>query len=350
MNNNQRLQIGFAILVGAGLLYLLRPALLPFITALIFAYIGMPLVTRLTMIGLPRVWAVGLMFFVFIAAVIGGVLWLIPILVQQLQELPELLEWFQTDIIPQAMQYIGVTQQDLEWVAFSDMSIQWTRLFNITGDILSDISRSGKVIGQLIGLILLMPVVTYYLLRDWEKLLLLLRDMVPYDWRKTVLPFMVECDQVISAFLRAQFFIISIMAVIYIIGLWLIGINFAVLLGALIALGSLIPYVGILVGAIIGTVVIIIQFQDAWLMPLVWALTLLFVGHLFESFVLHPWLMSDRLGLHPMVIIFALLCGGQLFGVIGLLLAIPTAAVIFVLLRHMRARYKESALYIGKDN
>ena len=195
--------------------------------------------------------------------------------------------------------------------------------------------------------IALIPVVAFYLLRDWDLLVERIHNMIPRQFVTTTVNLTKECDEVLSAFLRGQLLIMLLLGCIYALGLALIGLDLALIIGLLAGLASLVPYLGFIVGILAASIAAILQFQE--FMPLVYVALVFGVGQLLEGSLLTPLLVGDRIGLHPVAVIFAVLAGGQLFGFVGVLLALPIAAVVMVFVRHLYGQYRTSQYYESRD-
>jgi predicted PurR-regulated permease PerM len=193
--------------------------------------------------------------------------------------------------------------------------------------------------------LLLIPVLTFYFLRDWDWLVARVRALLPRPVEPTVSRLARESDEMLGGFLRGQLSVMVSLGAVYATGLWLAGIDLALLIGMLAGLVSFVPYLGFIVGAGVALVAALVQHGD-WLHVLL-VIGVFSVGQVLESFVLTPWLVGDRIGLHPVAVIFAVMAGGQLFGFLGVLLALPVAAVVMVLLRYAHQRYTASGLYGG---
>jgi predicted PurR-regulated permease PerM len=191
--------------------------------------------------------------------------------------------------------------------------------------------------------VLLVPVVTFYLLRDWDHLVAQVRELLPRPVEPKVSALAGEIDAVLAEFLRGQLTVMAALALIYIVGLWAVGLELAFSIGLIAGLVSFVPYLGVIVGVVLASIAALLQFQDVW--HLVAVVAVFGVGQMLEGMVLSPLLVGDRIGLHPVAVIFAVMAGGQLFGFFGVLLALPVAAAIVVLLRHSRDEYKRSGLY-----
>lgn len=346
-----------AALVAGGLIYLLAPVLTPFVTSALLAYLGSPLVRRLeTMpvgIGrwrLGRTGAVALVFCFMIVILVLVLLLLVPMLERQVVRLinnvPAIIAWFQDTAIPWLSDRLRLNMPDLDREGLTGMlSENWTSAGGLATSVLAGVSKSGMaLIGWLINLVLI-PVVTFYLLRDWEVLLARVRAMLPRPIEPTVVKLSRESDHVLGAFLRGQLLVMLALATLYSVGLWLVGVDLALLIGVVAGLISFVPYLGTIVGVGAGVIATLVQHGDLW--HLVAVLVVFGIGQAVEGMFLQPVLLGDRIGLHPVAVIFAVLAGGQLFGFLGVLLALPVAAVLMVVLRHLYQRYQESQVYVG---
>jgi predicted PurR-regulated permease PerM len=185
--------------------------------------------------------------------------------------------------------------------------------------------------------------VTFYLLRDWDQLVANVRELLPRAIEPRVSAIAAEIDAVLAQFLRGQLTVMAALALIYTVGLWLAGLELAFSIGVIAGLVSFVPYLGVIVGVLLAGVAALLQYQDA--LHLLAVIAVFGVGQLLEGMVLSPLLVGDRIGLHPVAVIFAVMAGGQLFGFFGVLLALPVAAAIVVLLRHSHGEYVRSELY-----
>jgi len=199
------------------------------------------------------------------------------------------------------------------------------------------------VVVALFANLLLIPVVTFYLLRDWDKLIARIDELLPRKSQPVIEKLAKQSDDVLAAFLRGQFLVMLVLGVVYACGLWFINLELALLIGMLAGLVSFVPYLGFIVGILVASIAVLLQTQD--LMMLIPVLIVFGIGQALEGMVLTPLLVGDKIGLHPVAVIFAVLAGGQLFGFVGVLLALPVAAVLAVLLRHLHGEYKSSAIF-----
>jgi len=209
--------------------------------------------------------------------------------------------------------------------------------------VLAGLKAGGTLLVAILINLVLIPVVMFYLLRDWSRIVSRLDDLTPRRWLAKVRTMAIEIDNVLGEFLRGQLSVMTVLAIYYAIGLTLAGLQFALPIGILTGLLVFIPYVGFGLGLILGVLAALLQW-NGW--PGFAAVLAVYgIGQLLEGYVLIPWLVGDRIGLHPLVVIFALLAFGQLFGFAGVLLALPVSAALLVGLRHLRAEYHESPLY-----
>src|SRR5690606_20628172 len=212
-------------------------------------------------------------------------------------------------------------------------------------NLLGYMSRSGFALIALAANIALLPVVTFFALRDWDLLVARVTSLIPRDHLETVTRLAHQSSDVLSAFLRGQFLVMLALGVIYAVGLWGVGLDLGILIGIIGGILTFVPYVGPATVLVLGCIAAIVQYGD-W-QHVVAVLVVFGVGQLVESYWLTPKLVGDRIGLHPVAVIFAVLAGGQLFGFLGMLMALPCAAVANVLLRYAEERYTHSRLYAG---
>ncbi len=339
--------LGFA-LGSALLLYYLSPVLTPFLMSAALAYLGDPLVDRLERRGYTRGLAVAL---VFTAMLLAGLLALIvglPALWSQMQALletlPAVLDWVQTIVLPNLLPLLGGAEVTLDREGLRALVAQhWQEVGGALGGVLRQITASWQVLLTFFAYVTLVPVVTFYLLRDWDLLVRQVRELLPRRIEPRIVGLVSECDQVLAEFLRGQLLVMLALAGIYSVGLLLCGLKLALIVGVIAGMVSFVPYLGFIVGVALAGMAALAQFHD--LVHLFWVLVVFAVGQALESLWLSPWLVGDRIGLHPVAVIFAVLAGGQLFGFFGVLLALPMAAVVVVLLRHTHDAYRSSTLY-----
>ena len=345
----KRWPLALAVLGFVGLaFYLLQPILLPFILGWLIAYLGDPLVDWLERRKLNRTVAVSLVFVLLTAIITAALLIFVPLLVKQLdvliQKIPLLYQWLTEVAMPWLQQRLSVTASVLPPVDWStQLADNWQSLGKLVAQTGKKITGSG--VSLLLGLanFALAPVVAFYLMRDWDMLMRKTLGIVPVAWQGQVRTMVSEADEVVGSFLRGQFIVMCALGVIYGTGLWMVGLQLALLLGFIAGLASVVPYLGFLVGIVASCIAAYAQFHE-WGV-LLWVALVFGFGQMIESMVLTPVLVGDRIGLHPVAVIFALMVGGQLAGFVGVLVALPVAAVITVFARHAIAHYRSSDLY-----
>ena len=334
-----------------GLLYLLAPVLTPFLVAALLAYLFDPVVTQLQTRKLPRGVAVTLVLALLTLLLVLLALWLLPMLEFQviwlIKQFPHYLDVLQL-LLPIWGERLGIDPAllniaALKQVILENLGSSLAKSGDITMTLLTSVSNSSMALLGWLANVVLIPVVLFYLLRDWHVLLARIDELLPRFYQPLVKKLATESDQVLGGFLRGQLSVMLVLALIYSLGLWLADLKLALLIGMLAGLVSFVPYLGFIVGLVAASIAILLQTQD--LMSLVPVLLVFGVGQMLESMLLTPWLVGDRIGLHPVAVIFAVMAGGQLFGFVGILLALPTAAVLAVLLRHAQQQYKTSNLY-----
>lgn len=327
---------------------MLAPVLTPFLISALLAYLGDPIVDRLEKYKISRTIAVTIVFAIMLIAGLVLLLILIPLIERQLtafiKSLPEMINWVQDTLLPTLAGTFGfdTSSINLDFLKETLMG-NWKNVGDIAGKIIMSITQSGQAIFAWLAYLLLIPVVTFYLLRDWDHLLIAVQNLVPRKQLGLVKKLVYDCDRVLSEFLRGQLLVMLGQGIIYTLGLWIVGLEFALLVGMLAGLVSFVPYLGFIVGISTAFIAGLIQFND--FVHLFYILIVFGIGQVIEGMVLSPLLVGDRIGLHPVAVIFAVMAGGQLFGFFGVLLALPVAAVIVVLLRYLHDRYLESSLY-----
>jgi predicted PurR-regulated permease PerM len=341
----------FWLVVGAGsglLIYLLAPVLTPFMVSAILAYLGDPLVDRLQARGYARGSSVLLVFLSMLLLGVLAILIGLPLLGGQfhalLDTLPAVLEWGQREALPALLHWVGGEAVELDRSALRNLvTSHWEEVGGAMGMLLGRISDSGQVLMTALAYLTLVPVVTFYLLRDWDVLIAAIHDLLPRAIEPRVAQLAQEIDDVLAQFLRGQFLVMLVLAVLYSLGLLLCGLKLALIVGTLAGLVSFVPYLGLVVGVALAGIAAVAQFHD--LSHLLLVVGVFALVQTLESIWLSPWLVGDRIGLHPVAVIFAVMAGGQLFGFFGVLLALPVAAIVVVLLRHSHDAYRASPLY-----
>jgi len=338
--------IGVTVIVAL-LLHLLGDILTPFLIGAILAYIGNPAVSWGETHRVSRTIGTLLVVGVTGLAVFGLILVLTPLVhsefSQLVQRLPTLAVLLQTKFAPWLQQTFGIELQlDMESIK-AMVADNLAGAQTLTPKLLSSVKAGGTLILAILINLALIPVVMFYLLRDWNIILARFEELTPRRWLATLRTVAAEVDDVLAEFLRGQASVMVVLAIYYVIALWIAGLQFWLPIGLLTGLLVFVPYVGFGLGLVLGVLAALLQWHG--LPGFVAVLVVYGVGQLLEGYVLVPWLVGDRIGLHPVAVIFALLAFGEVFGFAGVLLALPASAVLLVALRHLRKAYNESALY-----
>ena len=342
------LWLGGFVLLGL-LLWLLGPVLTPFAVAALLAWMADPLVSRIERSGRSRTVAVSLVFLLMTLLMVVVVLLLLPMLRNQVERAiewgPRLVGWITGTAIPWIEARAG-----LPIAAYVDpaelgalLKSHWQQAGGVAANVLGGISRSGMAVLAFVANLLLIPLVTFYFMRDWRGMIDRVGALIPRPLEPTVTRLAKESDEVLGGFLRGQVSVMIALGLIYGVGLSLIGLDLGFLIGMVAGLLSFVPYLGTAIGLLAAVIATLVEHGDLFHLVLVCAV--FGGGQMIEGFVLTPWLVGDRIGLHPVAVIFAIMAGGQLFGFIGILLALPVTAVVMVLLRSALGQYRASLLY-----
>lgn len=341
--------LGVALLAGL-LLWLLAPVLTPFLAALVLAYALQPAVGRLQRhLHLPRALAALLVELIAMAALLGVLLLIVPVISHELprlrEQIPQLAARINDGLAPWLAQYGISVRLDIAGIKAFVVKYLDAGGEDMLAALLSSARIGGSVLLALVGNAVLVPVVMFYLLLDWPMLTGRLRRLVPPRHLEAVCGFAEECDQVLGQYLRGQLLLMLALATFYTSALALAGFELALPLGVFTGLAIFIPYLGFGLGAALALLAGVLQFASLYGAGAV--LLIYGVGQVLESFVLTPRLVGERIGLHPIAVIFALLAFGHLFGFVGVLLALPAGALVLVALRRVRRAYVDSRLYRG---
>ena len=340
---------GVALIVFVALLVLLKSILLPFVAGMAIAYLLDPVCDRLEAMGASRTWATSIVTAIFAVIVILLLLLIVPLAIKQtvdfLGSLPDFIARTHDRLLP----YLTELQQRFnlpDAAELNDIAKQrlGTALSWLVG-LLEGVVGQGLALANLLSLIFITPVVAFYLLRDWDRLVARLDDLLPRDHAAVIRQQAGLANQSLAGFARGQSMVCLTLALYYAISLVIVGLPFGMVVGLVAGLLTFIPYVGSLTGFVVSMAIAIGQFDHTW--PIVVVALIFAIGQVLEGNFLTPKLVGDRVGLHPVWIIFALLSGGALFGFVGLLLAVPVAALIGVLVRFSIAQYRASRLYLG---
>jgi len=353
MTQSQTGLLFFVGLIVAGLLYLLQPVLTPFIVGTVIAYLADPFADRIEARGWSRTVATVIVFVVLILALGAIVLVIVPLLIKQIQTLVQMLPnieiGYNATLLPWLQSSFGIDVKSMTLDLVTEgLSAEWKQTGGVISQVVQYATQSSMSLISTLGSMAMVPVVAFYMLRDFDLLTARVKALLPINIQPRVSAWALESNDVLAAFLRGQLLVMFSLGVIYALGLSLVGLNYALLIGILAGLASIVPYLGFVVGIAVAMAIAFFQFDGY--MPLALVLAVFVIGQMIESFVLTPLLVGDRIGLHPVAVIFAILAGGQLFGFIGILLALPIAAVIMVLLRNLHAGYIHSPLYGQQDS
>ena len=354
MNESRNWFILAIVVAIAWLFYLLAPVLTPFVISAGLAFLGDPLVDRIERLKFfkwrcNRTFAVVLVFLLISAGLFLALLIFLPLLREQIQRLvrnaPEMFEWVVGTALPwlQAKFGLYVFEFDAESLTTA-LKSYWKEVSTALVGVLGTVSRGGQAVFNWLLNLVLIPVVTFYLLRDWDQMVEGVRTLIPRKAEPVVSKLCREIEDVLGAFIRGQLMVMIALGLIYFVGLWAIGLDLALIIGMGAGLLSVVPYLGTIVGVLAAVIAVVFQFQDV--LHTVLVLLVFTVGQLLEGMVLTPKLVGDRVGLHPVAVIFSVLAGGQLFGFLGILLALPAASALNVLVAYMHQRYRESDLYL----
>ena len=343
------------ILAGIALilwvLYLLKPVVLPFIGAFLVAYLFSPLVDKLHKIGLPR-WLSISAVFIGIGVVITLAFWyLVPLVWEQLMyaknSIPSGIHWANYKFLPWLSDSFNLVPMELDVDQISAAIMEYVQT-NYSADsiqaMIAKLAQSGLNFIQIGGTVVLIPIIAFYFLLDWDRMLDSFRRLIPRRYEGQTLVIVKECHSVLGAFVKGQFLVMVLLGVVYAMGLQLIGLEVGLIIGMVAGLCSIIPYLGFAVGIIAAVIASLFQFGIDWMQLLLVGVVFM-IGQAVEGYILQPFLLGDKIGLSPVAVVFAVLAGAQLGGILGMLIALPVAAVIVVLLRHAREFYENSPMY-----
>lgn len=346
-----RIVVLIAFVTCALLLWQLSPILTPFAIGAGLAYMCDPIVDRFEALGLRRTVGVAIVFLCVAIVLTVLLLVLVPILQHQIvdlvRDLPAYIDWIQDNISP-LLGGIAGDGKLLDPASLQDLvSKNWSSAGGVVSVVLKQAFSSGSALLALGMNLLLVPVIMFYLLRDWDHMVAWIRSQMPRRHVATIDELAFETNSVLGQFLRGQLSVMTVLGLIYIVGLWLMGLKLALAIGVIAGVVSFVPYLGVIVGLSLSSIAALVQTGDAF--QLLWVAVIFGIGQIMEQVVLQPLLVGDAIGLHPVWVIFAVLAGGQLFGFIGVLLALPAAAAAAVLVRHGGRLWRNSGLYLDES-
>lgn len=329
------------------LLTWLSPVLMPFVLAAVLAYALHPLVEKLHARRIPRWLGAGVAIALLMLAALAVVLLIVPVVSKQVplirEQVPVLLEHLNQALVPLAARFGVDLQIDVNLVRDWLKQLVVGHESELFDGLLSSLRIGGSAVLAFLGNLVLMPIVAYYLLLDWAGLVGRAKRLIPPRWAEPTQRFLDETDEVLGQYLRGQALVMLVLAVFYTVGLALVGLKLALPIGVFTGLAVFVPYLGFGLGLVMGLLAALLQFQTVVGVALVGVVYA--IGQVGESMYLTPRLLGERIGLHPIAVIFALLAFGHLFGFVGVLIALPASAVLLVGLRRVKAMYMASDLY-----
>ena len=342
--------VGVAVLVAL-LLWMLGPVLVPFMVAAVLAYALHPAVLSLQkkIPWLPHTLSVVLIEIFALLVVVGVLFLLIPILTKEIpllqQQLPNLLDQLALTLNPLLAQFGLNLTLDIGSLKSQIIKYLSTNREDWMDPVISSLTLGGSFALAAIVNFILIPVVLFYLLNEWNRWVSQVVAWVPLRWRPAYDSFMTECDAVLGQYLRGQILVMLVLSVFYALALMMFGLDLALPIGVFTGLAVCVPYLGFGLGLILALLAGLLQFAS--FKAVIMVAVVYGAGQLIESFWLTPKLVGERIGLHPLAVIFALLAMGQLFGFVGVLVALPVSAVLLVAIRRARNQYFSSNLYQG---
>ena len=329
-------------------IWLLGSILTPFLIGAGLAYVCDPIVDRLERMRMSRTGGVVVVFAVVTVVLSLLMLLLLPPLQKQLntlvQNLPRYLDWIQQTTAPYLGSF-GRNGQSLDVEAIKTLiADNWGTAGGFASTVAKKAFSSGTALMAIAMNLLLIPVIMFYLLRDWDHMVAWIKSQLPRRYVGTITELAEETDQVLGQFIRGQLLVMTVLGSIYIVGLWLAGLDLALVIGLGAGLVSFVPYVGVISGLLVSSIAMLVQTGDPF--QLVWVFIVFGIGQVLEQVILQPLLLGDAIGLHPVWVIFAVLAGGQLLGFVGVLIALPVAAAIAVIVRYGGRQWRASRLYL----
>jgi len=340
MQTDLRLNWLIAISLTGWLFYLLAPVLTPFVAAALLAYMGDPLADRLQKLKMPRTLAVVTVFLITFLALALLILLIGPLIRSQISALfdalPDIAQQVEQVWLPSILGWLNI--EGGADIGVGPFLAKYGEMFGSwSGKVLLSVGKSGGALAAAVLSLFLVPIIAFYMLRDWDLIVAHLGALVPESQRETVFKLARESDEVLGAFLRGQILVMLALGLIYSLGLSFVGLKFAIAIGVVSGLVSFVPYLGFVFGIGLASLTVVLEPNPLWQM--VGVVATFSIAQFIEGSLLTPKLVGDRIGLHPVIVIFAVAAGGQLFGFFGILLALPAAAVLSVLVRFAYHRY-----------
>ncbi|TDX65110.1 putative PurR-regulated permease PerM [Methylosinus sp. sav-2] len=350
-----------AILLVFALFYFLSPVLAPFLAGLALGYLLDPVADRLQALGLSRLGASFVILTVFVVLTAAIVLLVAPVLTRQFSEFIESLPGYLTtlqglltrvsreatgDFMRSVYEKLGLPVSDASLDTQKYVNDLASEAARMGAAFLKSLVSGGAALVNMVSLVVITPVVAFYILLDWDDMVATLDQLTPPRYRDDVRAIARDIDRALAGFLRGQALVCLFLGLWYSIGLSLIGLNFGFLIGVSAGVLSFVPYVGSITAFVLSIIVALVQGWPDWRLPAM-AVAVVSTGLFLDGNVLSPRLVGGSIGVHPVWLMFALLAAGSLFGFTGLLLAAPVAAALGVILRFAVRRYRQSALFLG---
>lgn len=327
-----------------GMTWILGPILMPFVVGGILAYVGDPIVDWLERRGCSRTWGVVLLFATISLGIALLILLIAPMIHDQtltlIQSTPEALRWVQDVGLPKLGLQIPDNMRLNSGYLRGWITEHWKDATGAAGVV----AKSGLAVLVTIANIALIPVVAFYLLRDWDRMVTAVDGFTPPRWRGLTRRLASECDDVLGSFIRGQGLVMLAMALYYTAALTIAGLELSLVVGLIAGLLSFVPYLGFAVGFASALIAVLVQDPTLW--PIVWVVVVFILGQMLESNVLVPNLVGEKIGIHPVTVIFSIMAGGKIMGFTGVLIALPVAAIIAVLARELNRRWRSSPFYL----
>lgn len=333
-------------------LFQIRSVITPFVVAFILAYMLNPLVSLLSR-RIPRVLAIVTVYITAFFVVSGLLIWLVPLLWGQIvlawTSLPVLIDWYNDTARAWILENFGSVPEALDLDLLSSTVVQYMQENYQVADVRTFVRQaltSGASVANNIGLIVMVPILTFYFLLSWQERLQMWLTVIPKPHQAKVRRIAHDCDAALMSFFKGQLLVMILLGIIYAVQLQLIGLNLGLIIGISAGIASFVPYLGFGVGIVAALIAGIFQFGfDPVYLGLIIGAFL--VGQIMEGYVLQPLLLGDKIGLSALWVIFSVLAGASLFGFVGMLIALPVSAIINVLFRHAYLAYLDSDWYQG---
>lgn len=331
------------------LIYMLRSVLMPFVLGIVLGYLFDPLVSKLTKFKISRTWATLLVFVLVLLLITPLLVWFIGTINDELNLFISMMPEYMSVLAQKIMPLLERLQASFPSLSAENiketLSQNISETFQFSGKLLQSLFKNGMAIVNVLSLVLITPVVAFYMLRDWDVFTKKAKDLLPKKSKKNLLDIFRQIDRALSGFIRGQVSVCIILGAYYAVGLRLVGLELGLLVGFIAGIISFIPYVGSITGFVLSMILACSQFGD--MTHIIAVVCVFFIGQFIEGNFLTPKLVGDKVGLHPVWVMFALLSGGALLGFLGLMIAVPVAAVIGVLIRAGLKKYQKSSLYLS---